>query len=46
MSLDISRYPWGIALGVLGTAFVSYCFYFDMKRRSDPDYKKKLHERK
>lgn len=26
--------------------FAGYCIYFDHKRRSDPDFKKKLHERR
>lgn len=34
------------AAAVAGAAFVSYCVYFDKKRRSDPDFRKKLQERK
>lgn len=35
----------GVALaGGLGLAFVGYCVYFDQKRRSHPDFKKKLIE--
>lgn len=30
--------------GLLG--FIGYCVYFDRKRRSDPDFKKKLRERR
>ena len=30
------------ALGLAGSLFVGYCVYFDSKRRSDPDYKKKI----
>lgn len=30
------------ALGLVGSLFVGYCIYFDIKRRSDPDYKKKV----
>ena len=31
---------------VLGTAsFVAYCFYFDYKRRSHPDFRKNLKKR-
>lgn len=41
----VSRTVVGIAVGVAGI-FVGYCFYFDQKRRSDPDFKKKLRERK
>lgn len=46
MSLDISRTTLGIAAGIAGTIFLSYCIYFDKKRRSDPEYKKKVRERK
>ena len=30
------------AVGLLGSLFIGYCVYFDKKRRSDPDYKKKV----
>ena len=34
---------WGIcAVGLVGSVFIGYCVYFDRKRRSDPDYKKKV----
>lgn len=46
MSLEISRTTLGIAAGVAGTLFLGYCIYFDKKRRSDPEYKKKVRERK
>ncbi|XP_044746954.1 mitochondrial import receptor subunit TOM20 homolog [Coccinella septempunctata] len=36
----------GIAAGVCGTLFLGYCIYFDQKRHSDPDFKKKLRERR
>ncbi|XP_064403428.1 mitochondrial import receptor subunit TOM20 homolog B-like [Halichondria panicea] len=29
-------------VGLVGSLFVGYCVYFDRKRRSDPDYKKKV----
>lgn len=32
--------------GVCGALFVAYCVYFDRKRRSDPQFKEKLRERK
>lgn len=35
-----------IAAGVCGGLFVAYCIYFDRKRRSDPEYKEKVRERK
>lgn len=41
----ISKTTVSIAVGVAGI-FVGYCFYFDRKRRSDPDFRKKLRERK
>ncbi|XP_017020406.1 mitochondrial import receptor subunit TOM20 homolog [Drosophila kikkawai] len=31
---------------VSGLMFLGYCVYFDKKRRSDPDFKRKLHERR
>ncbi|KAL3284097.1 hypothetical protein HHI36_018265 [Cryptolaemus montrouzieri] len=36
----------GIAAGVCGTLFIGYCIYFDQKRHNDPDFKKKLRERR
>ncbi|XP_043282171.1 mitochondrial import receptor subunit TOM20 homolog B-like [Venturia canescens] len=41
----ISKAAVGLAVGMAGI-FVGYCFYFDKKRRSDPDFKKKLKERR
>jgi hypothetical protein len=32
-------------VAVCGLAFLGYCIYFDRKRRSAPDFKKKLRER-
>ena len=40
----IMKTPVGIAFGLVG--FIGYCIYFDRKRRADPDFKKKLRERK
>ena len=42
----INKTAIGIAAGVAGTIFIGYCIYFDSKRRTDPDYKKKVRERK
>uniref|UniRef100_W8BPM5 Mitochondrial import receptor subunit TOM20 n=1 Tax=Ceratitis capitata TaxID=7213 RepID=W8BPM5_CERCA len=42
----INRTTIGIAAGVAGTLFIAYCIYFDGRRRADPDYKKKVHERR
>lgn len=36
----------GIAAGVCGTVILGYCIYFDKQRHDDPDFKKKLRERK
>uniref|UniRef100_S4RN53 Translocase of outer mitochondrial membrane 20 n=1 Tax=Petromyzon marinus TaxID=7757 RepID=S4RN53_PETMA len=33
-----------ITAGICGAVFIGYCVYFDRKRRSDPDFKKKLRE--
>uniref|UniRef100_A0A1A9WXQ9 Mitochondrial import receptor subunit TOM20 homolog n=1 Tax=Glossina brevipalpis TaxID=37001 RepID=A0A1A9WXQ9_9MUSC len=44
--LEINKTMLGIAAGVIGTAFIGYCIYFDNKRRKDPDYKKKVRERR
>jgi len=41
----ISKTTVSIAVGVAGL-FVGYCLYFDKKRRNDPDFKKKLRERR
>ncbi|KAG5676092.1 hypothetical protein PVAND_005946 [Polypedilum vanderplanki] len=35
-----------IAVGVASALFLGYCFYFDHKRRSAKDFKKKLHEKR
>ncbi|XP_063054045.1 mitochondrial import receptor subunit TOM20 homolog B [Engraulis encrasicolus] len=35
-----------IAVGVCGALFLGYCIYFDRKRRSDPNFKQKLRERR
>ncbi|CAN0405432.1 mitochondrial import receptor subunit TOM20 homolog [Petromyzon marinus] len=35
-----------ITAGICGAVFIGYCVYFDRKRRSDPDFKKKLRERR
>ena len=38
--------PMGVVAGVCGLGFIGYCVYFDHKRRSDPDFKKKLKQSK
>ncbi|XP_074605052.1 mitochondrial import receptor subunit TOM20 homolog [Brevipalpus obovatus] len=42
----MSRMAIGIAAGVAGSLFLAYCFYFDKKRRMDPNFKQKLRERR
>lgn len=46
VDMEISKTTIGIAAGVAGTLFLGYCIYFDHKRRKDPDFKKKLRERR
>ena len=36
----------GIVTGLGAAAFISYCLYFDRKRRSAPDFRAKLKERR
>jgi len=40
----LSKTSLGIAAAA--AAFLGYCVYFDRKRRSDPDFRKKLKESK
>uniref|UniRef100_A0A8C6T0T7 Translocase of outer mitochondrial membrane 20 n=1 Tax=Neogobius melanostomus TaxID=47308 RepID=A0A8C6T0T7_9GOBI len=35
-----------VVAGVCGALFLAYCIYFDRKRRSDPNFKHKLRERR
>ncbi|XP_045034566.1 mitochondrial import receptor subunit TOM20 homolog [Daphnia magna] len=46
MSALVSRASISVLAAVAGTVFVSYCIYFDRKRRSDPEFKKKLREKR
>ncbi|XP_044269304.1 mitochondrial import receptor subunit TOM20 homolog [Tribolium madens] len=46
MEMITSRVALGIAAGICGTLFLGYCVYFDHQRHNDPDFKKKLHERR
>lgn len=41
----ISKSALGMCAGVAGALFIGYCIYFDQKRRSDPNFKKKLREK-
>ncbi|CAH0393569.1 unnamed protein product [Bemisia tabaci] len=42
----VSKTALGIAAGICGTVFIGYCLYFDSQRRKDPNFKKKLRERR
>ncbi|KAL4707095.1 hypothetical protein ACJJTC_011421 [Scirpophaga incertulas] len=44
--MELSRTTLGIAAGIAGTLFLGYCVYFDQQRRKDPQFKKKLRERR
>ncbi|TDG38565.1 hypothetical protein AWZ03_015013, partial [Drosophila navojoa] len=44
--IEINKTAIGIAAGLAGTLFIGYCIYFDNKRRSEPDYKKKVRDRR
>ncbi|KAH8290029.1 hypothetical protein KR044_000471 [Drosophila immigrans] len=35
-----------LTVGAAGALLLGYCFYYDQKRRSDPDYKQKVRERR
>lgn len=41
-----SRNLLSLTAGAISALIISYCIYFDQKRRSDPEYKRKLHERR
>ncbi|CAF0792694.1 unnamed protein product [Didymodactylos carnosus] len=43
---DIAKSYWALALGVLSVSFVGYCVYFDHKRRSAPEFREKLKEKR
>ena len=36
----------GLVAGISAAAFIGYCVYFDRKRRSAPDFKSKLREKR
>ncbi|VDN21974.1 unnamed protein product [Gongylonema pulchrum] len=46
LSSAFSRQAIVTAAGLAAAAFIGYCVYFDRKRRSAPDYKKKLREQR
>lgn len=41
---SINRSHLVTAAGIAGAAFFAYCVYFDNKRRSAPDFRRKLRE--
>ncbi|XP_062140614.1 mitochondrial import receptor subunit TOM20 homolog B-like [Drosophila sulfurigaster albostrigata] len=41
-----SRTLLGITMGTAGAILLGYCIYLDQKRRGDPEYKRKLHDRR
>ncbi|XKL68193.1 hypothetical protein PGB90_003684 [Kerria lacca] len=44
--LNMTWSKLGIAAAVCGSMLIGYCIYFDQKRRMDPDFKKKLREKR
>lgn len=44
--LNINKTVLRIVAGAIGVACIGYCIYFDKKRRQDPDYKKKIRQRR
>jgi len=44
--MDISSKSIGLWAGLGTAAFLGYCIYFDKKRRSHPDFKRKLREKR
>ncbi|XP_005102107.1 mitochondrial import receptor subunit TOM20 homolog [Aplysia californica] len=42
----LSKTTLGVAAAGAGLCFLGYCVYFDHKRRSDPEFKNKLRERR
>ncbi|KAL7742646.1 hypothetical protein ACLKA6_018716 [Drosophila palustris] len=41
-----SRSLMALTAGTAGAIILGYCLYFDQKRRSDPEYKRKIRERR
>jgi len=44
--LDLSSKSLGVWAGLGTAAFLGYCIYFDRRRRSHPDFKRKLREKR
>merc|ERR1712156_205038 len=46
MGGELSSKSLGLWAGIGTAAFLGYCIYFDKKRRSHPDFKRKLREKR
>jgi len=44
--IQLPKSAIGIAAGISGLLFLGYCFYFDQRRHADPNFKKKLREKR
>lgn len=44
--LSLPKSALGIAAGIGGIIFIGYCIYFDQKRHADPNFRKKLREKR
>lgn len=44
--MSTSRSLLMFTAGTTGALILTYCIYYDMKRRTDPEYKRKVHERR
>ena len=44
--MDFSSKSLGLWAGIGTAAFLGYCIYFDRKRRSHPDFRRKLREKR
>jgi len=46
LSIPLPKSAIGIAAGIGGIIFLGYCIYFDQKRHNDPNFKRKLREKR
>jgi len=44
--MDVTSKNLGLWAGLGAAAFIGYCVYFDRRRRSHPDFRKKLREKR
>ncbi|QQP51774.1 Mitochondrial import receptor subunit TOM20 -like protein, partial [Caligus rogercresseyi] len=42
----VSSTQIGVGLGLSAAAFLGYCIYFDRQRRTAPDFRQKLREKR